>query len=39
MESIPHISHTPPEVVMAHLNIDCATYEAIPKEKPLIMPH
>ena len=32
------LSHTPPELVMAHLNIDKATYEAIPKEKPVIMP-
>src|SRR6266436_1945142 len=32
------LSHTPPELVMAHLNIDKATYDAIPKEKPVIMP-
>jgi oxalate decarboxylase len=32
------LSHTPPELVMAHLNIDGATYDAIPKEKPVIMP-
>jgi oxalate decarboxylase len=32
------LSHTPPELVMAHLNIDSATYDPIPKEKPLIMP-
>jgi oxalate decarboxylase len=30
--------HTPPELVMAHLNIDQATYEAIPRQKPIIMP-
>jgi oxalate decarboxylase len=32
------LSHTPPELVMAHLDIDKATYDAIPKEKPVIMP-
>ena len=32
------LSHTPPELVMAHLNIDQATYEAIPRQKPIIMP-
>lgn len=32
------LSHTPPELVMAHLNIDKATYDAIPKEKAVIMP-
>jgi oxalate decarboxylase len=32
------LSHTPAELVMAHLNIDRATYDAIPKEEPVIMP-
>jgi oxalate decarboxylase len=32
------LSHTPPELVMAHLNIDQATYDAIPRQKPIIMP-
>jgi oxalate decarboxylase len=32
------LSHTPPELVMAHLNIDRATYDAIPKEKAVIVP-
>jgi oxalate decarboxylase len=32
------LSHTPPELVMAHLNIDKATYDAIPKEKMVIVP-
>lgn len=32
------LSHTPPELVMARLNIDKATYDMIPKEKPVIMP-
>src|ERR1700747_2766860 len=32
------LSHTPPELVMAHLQIDRATYDAIPKEEPIIMP-
>jgi oxalate decarboxylase len=32
------LSHTPAELVMAHLNIDKATYDAIPKEKTVIMP-
>jgi oxalate decarboxylase len=32
------LTHTPPELVSAHLNLDKATLEAIPKDKPLIMP-
>src|SRR6266705_1279954 len=32
------LSHTPPELVMAHLNIDRATYDAIPKEEIVGMP-
>jgi oxalate decarboxylase len=32
------LSHTPPELVMAHLNIDKTTYDAIPKGKALIVP-
>ena len=32
------LSHTPPELVMAHLNIDEATLEALPKDKLVIVP-
>ncbi|MDB6094409.1 MAG: oxalate decarboxylase [Verrucomicrobia bacterium] len=32
------LAHTPPELVMAHLHIDRATYDAISKEKPVITP-
>jgi oxalate decarboxylase len=32
------LSHTPPELVVAHLHIDQATYDAIPKEEAVIMP-
>ena len=32
------LTHTPPELVMAHLNIDKATLEAIPRDEPVIMP-
>ncbi|MGA2811160.1 MAG: cupin domain-containing protein [Candidatus Acidiferrum sp.] len=32
------LAHTPPELVAAHLNLDKATLDAIPKDKPLIMP-
>jgi oxalate decarboxylase len=32
------LAHTPPELVMAHLNIDKATYDAIPKEKLVVVP-
>jgi hypothetical protein len=32
------LSHTPPELVMAHLRIDQATYDAIPKDATVVMP-
>ncbi len=32
------LTHTPPELVMAHLNIDRATLEAIPRDETVIMP-
>ncbi len=32
------LTHTPPELVAAHLNLDQATLDAIPKDKPLIVP-
>src|SRR5262249_48096728 len=32
------LSHTPPELVMAHLHIDKATFDALPKEKLVIVP-
>jgi oxalate decarboxylase len=32
------LSHTPPELVMAHLNIDQATYAQIPQEKLVVVP-
>jgi oxalate decarboxylase len=32
------LSHTPPQLVAAHLNLDKATLDAIPKNEPLIMP-
>ena len=32
------LSHTPPELVMAHLHIDKATLDAIPKEELVIVP-
>jgi oxalate decarboxylase len=32
------LTHTPPELVMAHLNIDKATLEAIPHDETVIMP-
>ena len=32
------LSHTPPELVIAHLEIDKATLDAIPKHEPIIMP-
>src|SRR3954470_5229201 len=32
------LSHTPPELVMAHLNIDKATCDAIPKNGEVIVP-
>ena len=32
------LTHTPPELVAAHLNLDKPTLDALPKDKPLIMP-
>lgn len=32
------LAHTPPELVMAHLNIDKATYDQIPREKLVLLP-
>jgi len=32
------LSHTPPELVMAHLRIDKATFDAIPKEEFVVVP-
>jgi oxalate decarboxylase len=32
------LSHTPPELVMAHLNIDRETFDAIPKTEVVVMP-
>jgi oxalate decarboxylase len=32
------LSHTPPELVTAHLQLDKTTLNAMPKDKPLIMP-
>ena len=32
------LAHTPPELVMAHLNIDRATLDAIPKDELVIVP-
>jgi oxalate decarboxylase len=32
------LAHTPPELVAAHLNLDKATLEALPREKTVIMP-
>jgi oxalate decarboxylase len=32
------LSHTPPELVMAHLNIDKATLDAIPRDELVIVP-
>jgi len=32
------LSHTPPELVMSHLNIDKSTFDALPKEKLVIVP-
>jgi oxalate decarboxylase len=31
------LSHTPPELVMAHLNIDKPTLEAMPREELVIV--
>jgi oxalate decarboxylase len=32
------LRHTPPELVKAHLEIDSATLDAIPKDEPIVMP-
>ncbi|HYY35232.1 MAG TPA: cupin domain-containing protein [Candidatus Binatia bacterium] len=32
------LAHTPPELVMAHFNIDKATYDKIPREKLVVLP-
>ncbi len=32
------LAHTPPELVMAHLRIDKATFDAIPKEEFVVLP-
>ena len=32
------LAHTPPELVMAHLKIDQATFDAIPKNGAVITP-
>ncbi len=32
------LTHTPPELIMAHLNIDKATLDAIPRDESVIMP-
>jgi oxalate decarboxylase len=32
------LAHTPPELVMAHLHIDKATYDAIPKDELVVIP-
>jgi oxalate decarboxylase len=32
------LAHTPSELVMAHLHIDKATYDAIPKNGGVVMP-
>jgi len=32
------LAHTPPELVMAHLNVDKATLDAMPKDKTVIVP-
>ncbi len=32
------LTHTPPELVMAHLNIDRSTLEAIPRDEIVVMP-
>ncbi len=32
------LAHTPPELVAAHLNLDKAMLDALPREKPLIVP-
>jgi len=32
------LTHTPPELVMAHMNIDRATLDAIPRDETVVMP-
>jgi oxalate decarboxylase len=32
------LAHTPPELVAAHLHLDKATLDALPREKPVIVP-
>jgi oxalate decarboxylase len=32
------LTHTPPELVLAHLKIDRAAYDAIPRSKAVIIP-
>jgi hypothetical protein len=32
------LSHTPPELVAAHLNLDKATLDVIPREETITMP-
>ena len=32
------LAHTPPKLVMAHLDIDKPTLDAIPREAPVVMP-
>ena len=32
------LAHTPPELVKAHLDIDKATLDAIPRETTVVMP-
>lgn len=32
------LAHTPPELVMAHLNIDKTTYDEIPQDKLVVLP-
>ena len=32
------LTHTPPELVMAHLNLDKATLDSIPREEVVVMP-
>lgn len=32
------LTHTPPELVMAHFNIDRATLDAIPRDEAVVMP-
>jgi len=32
------LAHKPPELVMAHLNIDRATLDAIPRDETVIVP-